>query len=93
MSGQLQRYVAAASGGATAVTWMTAGTATALVCLAAAAASYGAAALLQRGKVTARRRPERARRPVAERARPDVVFDRELREPDSQPSATGSYGW
>lgn len=90
---ELRRYFAAACGGAVAVTWMTAGAATALVCVAAAAASYGAAVFLQRGKVTRKRPPERAPRRAAVRVTRDVVFDRELPEPDSQPSATGSYGW
>jgi hypothetical protein len=93
MSEQLQRYAAAAAGGAIAVVWATAGIDTALACVLAAAASYGAAVFLQRREVAPRRRAARAPRRAVPRPKPEVVFAGELPEPDSQASATGSYGW
>lgn len=73
--------------------WATAGIDTALACILAAAATYGAAAFLQRRNAAPRRRPARAARRAVPRPMPEVVFAGELPEPDSQPSATGSYGW
>jgi hypothetical protein len=49
MSDQLERYFAAALGCAITAMWATAGVGPALACLAVAAASYGAAALVQLG--------------------------------------------
>jgi hypothetical protein len=84
VSEQLQRYFAAIAGGALAVTWLTAGFVTALVCLAVAGVSYVAMAKVQQRK-TPRARVPRQRR-VAPRPEPQL-------EIESQPSATGTYGW
>lgn len=99
MQRQLHGYFAAALGWAVAATWLTTGFVATLVCLAVAAASYGAALLVQGNRSTrstrstrATRRPSRSAKPPARR-RPDVVLERELAQGDSQPSATGSYGW
>jgi hypothetical protein len=90
MSTQLQRYFAAVIGFAIAATWFEAGALAALVCVVAAAASYGAVVFLQPTRAV-RRAPRPRREPV--RPRPQVVFDSEVREAPSEPSATGTYGW
>jgi hypothetical protein len=85
VSEQCQRYFAAIAGGAIAVTWLTAGFVTALVCVAAAVGSYAFSAMTQRRKAP-RARSVRQRQP---RPRPPQI---EI-EIESQPSATGTYGW
>jgi hypothetical protein len=93
MSAQLQRYFAATAGGAIGVTWMTAGIGTALFTLATATCSYGAVVFHQRRRPVRRTRPVvRAARRRVPPARPEGLRCAEL-ELDSQPSATGSYGW
>ena len=91
MSPQLQRYFAAALGFAIAATWFEAGAVSALVCVFAAAASYGVAVFLQPAR-SARRTP----RPRPVRPKPQPVpppVDSEADEAPSEPSATGTYGW
>jgi hypothetical protein len=90
MSTQLQRYFAAILGFAIAATWFEAGGVAALVCVVAAAASYGAAVFLQPTRAV-RRAPRPRREP--DRPRPQPVFDAAAQEEPSEPSATGTYGW
>jgi len=90
MSTQLQRYFAALLGFAIAAIWFEAGAVAALVCVLAAAASYGAVVFLQPTR-TVRRTPRPAREPV--RPRPQPVFDSQAHDAPSEPSATGTYGW
>jgi hypothetical protein len=83
VSEQLQRYFAAVAGGGIAVTWLTAGFVTALICLVVAGASYAGAAMAQRGGPSRKR----ATRPRRVAPRPPQI------EIESQPPATGTYGW
>jgi hypothetical protein len=94
MSTQLQRYFAAILGFAIAATWLEAGAVAALVCVVAAAASYGAVVFLQPAR-TVRRAPRPKREPARPRPqpRPQPVFDAAAQEAPSEPSATGTYGW
>jgi hypothetical protein len=92
MPAQLQRYFAAIAGGGITVAWITAGMGTALLSLAAGAGSYGAVLVRQRRKVM--RRPPQVRPPRRRMAtsRIAAVYRTEL-DVDSQPSASGTYGW
>jgi hypothetical protein len=90
VSTQLQRYFAAILGFAIAATWLEAGAVAALVCVVVAAAFYGVVVFLQPAR-TARgaTRPRRDPAPP----RPQAVFDSEVADAPSEPSATGTYGW
>jgi hypothetical protein len=90
MPTQLQRYFAAIFGFAIAATWYEAGAVAALVCVVAAAASYGGVVFLQPSR-TVRRAPRAKREPVE--PTPQGVFDAADQEAPSEPSATGTYGW
>jgi hypothetical protein len=90
MSTQLQRYFAAILGFAIAAIWFEAGVVAALICVAAAAASYGATVFLQPTR-TVRRAPRPKREPVRPRPRP--VLEAAAQDAPSEPSATGTYGW
>ena len=92
MSTQLQRYFAAVLGFAIAATWFEAGVIAALVCVLAAAASYGAAVFLQPARTVRRARRPKPVRPKP-RPGPQPVLDSGAHEAPSEPSATGTYGW
>jgi hypothetical protein len=93
MSTQLQRYFAAILGFAIAAVWFEAGVVAALVCVVAAAASYGAVVFLQPTRTVRRApRPKRELARPRPHPRPQPVFDA-AHEAPSEPSATGTYGW